>query len=178
MEIRIFLWGFMGAGKTFLGHSLADAFEVPFYDLDQLIEQQEKLSVSTIFYQYGEDYFRETEARVLRSMKNIPAFVMACGGGAPCYHDNAAWMKQHGITVWLNPPISTLIKRLQPEKKHRPLLAQVPDEKLEATIREMLQQRLAFYSQAHITVSEENVDITSLLLHLQALAQAFTPSRF
>ncbi|MBX5439678.1 MAG: shikimate kinase [Thermoflavifilum sp.] len=170
MRTRIFLWGFMGAGKTALGKALAEALQVPFYDLDAEIEAATQQSIAHLFATRGEAYFRKQETTILRSFQHEAAFVMACGGGTPCYDDNAEWMKQQGITLWINPPIEVLVKRLKPEKRHRPLIAQVPDEQLEQVVREKLIQRVPYYSKAHLMMQEETIDIPVLIKQLQRIA--------
>jgi shikimate kinase len=174
MAMRIFLWGFMGAGKTFLGKALADVLQMPFYDLDAEIESVTQKSVADLFAELGEAYFRELETQTLHTFETKPAFVMACGGGTPCYADNASWMKKHGITVWINPPVELLVKRLKSEKQHRPLLAQVPDEQLEEVIRHKLAQRSIYYSQAHLTIEAKCTPVARLKNQLQHLADLLT----
>jgi len=174
--MRIFLWGFMGAGKSFLGKALADALQIPFYDLDAAIESMARKSIADLFAEHGEAYFRKLETQTLHTFETKPAFVIACGGGTPCYADNARWMKQQGITVWINPPVETLVKRLKSEKLHRPLLAQVPDDQLEEVVRQRLAQRIIYYSQAHLIIREECIPINILKDQLQRIADQRTSS--
>jgi len=176
MNMRVFLWGFMGSGKTFLGKSLADALQVPFYDLDAEIETATGTTISTLFAEKGEPCFRTLETDTLHTFQHKPAFILACGGGTPCHADNAAWMKKQGITVWLNPPVEVLVRRLLPEKQHRPLLAQVPDTQLETVIREKLAQRSTYYSQAHLIIRDEHVDIPAFKNQLLLMARQYMAS--
>ena len=89
--MRIFLIGFMGAGKSFLGKLWSEMNAIPFYDLDTLIEEEERKSVGNIFEIFGEDYFREREAAVLRNTDRfensiipavaaLPVFLITCSG--------------------------------------------------------------------------------------------------
>ena len=78
---RVYLVGFMGAGKTTVGRELAARVEAPFFDLDDLIESAEKMSIKDIFAQHGEPYFRKRERDLLRSTRNR-AFTLLASGGA------------------------------------------------------------------------------------------------
>ncbi len=83
--MRIFLTGFMGAGKSFLGKLWAEDNDMAFYDLDTLIEEEERTSIDKIFAEKGEGYFREREAAILRNTERFENAIIACGGGVPCF---------------------------------------------------------------------------------------------
>ncbi|MCC6726394.1 MAG: shikimate kinase, partial [Saprospiraceae bacterium] len=83
--MRFFLIGFMGVGKSFLGKALAERLGLPFVDLDEIIEEQEGMSISSIFSSKGEAYFRVVEASCLRNLASKDNLVIATGGGAPCF---------------------------------------------------------------------------------------------
>lgn len=147
----IFLVGFMGAGKSTIGPILAKELEYTFADLDDYIEEREGVSITEIFEAKGEDYFREVEAQTLRSFTGRPAsYVIASGGGTPCFKDNISWMNQHGLTIFLNPDLSELVARLAPMRAHRPLLQKVPEPQLSLYIAQMLSQRMPYYTLAHL----------------------------
>ena len=151
----IFLLGFMGSGKSFCGKRIAANFDVPFFDLDHEIESSEKKSIKELFDVKGENVFRQIESAVLIDLvnknninSNQVSGVIACGGGTPCYHGNVEFMNQNGLTVWLDPSIETLIKRLKPGKSHRPLIENFSDAELEAFIHSKLSERAMYYGQA------------------------------
>ncbi|HEX2683637.1 MAG TPA: shikimate kinase, partial [Ferruginibacter sp.] len=98
---KIFLVGFMGSGKTYWGRIWAQAYQLAFYDLDEVIEQDQGKTVAEIFKTYGEDRFRQIEAGTLRSFSEKNNCIVACGGGTPCFHDNMQWMNEQGTTVYL-----------------------------------------------------------------------------
>src|SRR5690242_535239 len=98
--MKIFLIGLMGSGKSFLGKKISESMNLPFIDLDTEIEKQEKLSIAEIFSAKSEDYFRTVETSLLRSNSAKKEFVMATGGGAPCFHGNMDYIKQTGISVY------------------------------------------------------------------------------
>ena len=122
---KIFLIGMMGSGKSYWAQKMAKWNKCVGYDLDQLIEMNEEKSIAEIFNEDGEDYFRKTEAKILRWFKEKKKFIIATGGGTPCFHENIQWMKKEGIVIWLDESVEVLVKRLSPEKKQRPLIAKI-----------------------------------------------------
>lgn len=123
------------------------------YDLDYIIETAEEKTIAEIFEEEGEESFRKTEAKILRWFGEKKSFVLATGGGTPCFHDNIKWMNKHGITVWIDEPVSILAERLQKEKDHRPLISKLTNDELHIFLSKKLAERTAFYSQAqyHLT---------------------------
>lgn len=150
--MRIFLNGFMGAGKSFLGKLWAEDNGLPFYDLDRLIEEEERMSIEKIFLTYGENYFREKEAAVLRNTDRFTKCVIACGGGTPCFFDNILWMNKNGITVFLDEAPENIYHHIINDKQCRPLLKATPTETLMSLISEKLTERLPYYGQCKITL--------------------------
>ena len=163
--MKLYLIGLPGSGKSFLGKQLAEQAKVPFIDLDNTIEQEVGVSISEIFSDKGEEYFRGLEAVVLRHSSLETDFVMACGGGAPCFHDNMKFMNTSGKTIFLNTPISEIISRLNTsEQQNRPLLAGTKPEQLDEKLKHLLAKRVSFYSQAHFTINQASPsEILSLL---------------
>ncbi|ATL49845.1 shikimate kinase [Chitinophaga caeni] len=160
MGRRIFLLGFMGAGKTYWGKQLAEHLGLPFYDIDEVIVEEEGMPVSDIFAEKGEDYFRMRETEVLKDVSEQPEFLVSCGGGTPCFSDNMDWMNNQGITVWINPSIETMVERLQRKKYKRPLIQDLTDDDLSAFVEKKLNERIQFYqlSQKIITADELSLD--------------------
>ena len=150
--MKIFLVGMMGSGKSFCAKKLAKKLKVPVYDLDNIIEITEDMTIAEIFEEEGEDFFRKLEAQVLRWFGEKKTFVLATGGGTPCFHKNIEWMNNNGITIWLNEPINTLVERLKTEKEHRPLIKDLSDEELSTFLTNKLAERTPFYSQAKHTI--------------------------
>lgn len=148
--MRLYLIGMPGAGKTTLGRALAIAYSVPFLDLDEEIVRREQRSVSEIFAQDGEEYFRQVEADVLRAVVDAyPAVVLATGGGTPCFHHNLEVLLETGLTLYLAVPVAELVRRLLRGAASRPLLAAAPDaQSLEARLHETLAVRQQFYDRA------------------------------
>ena len=84
----VYLIGLPGSGKTTMGKQLASILEIPFFDLDAEIENQAGKSIPELFKEEGEDFFREKERSCLRSFLNRDNFILATGGGTPCFFDN------------------------------------------------------------------------------------------
>ncbi|MCU7695045.1 shikimate kinase [Haoranjiania flava] len=153
---KIFLVGMMGSGKTTCAKKWAGAVNANAYDLDALIEEEEGCTISGIFAQKGEDYFRKKESELLRTFAQKDNFILATGGGAPCYYDNMQWMNEHGTTIWLNVSSGVLFSRLKHAREHRPLLRSLDDDALKEFINKKMAEREAFYSQAqHIFTDKE-----------------------
>jgi len=159
--MNIFLIGLMGSGKTFWAHKLSAVLNIPAFDLDKEIEKAEGKTITEIFASQGEDVFRKKENEILKSFAGKNNFILSTGGGAPCFHDNIDWMNEHGLTIWIDEPPATIAERLQQEKSHRPLIADVANEDLENFFYEMREKRKPFYAKAkyHFTgndISEKN----------------------
>jgi shikimate kinase len=126
----VFLVGFMGAGKSTVGRILAQRLAWAFYDLDMVIEAQEKMSVATIFATAGEPRFRELEraalAKLLQNELRRADAVVALGGGAFAQAENRKILQLYGArTVWLSAPIEELRRRCSESGSQRPLAADV-----------------------------------------------------
>lgn len=147
---KIILLGYMGAGKSTIGQYLAQKLNISHFDLDTSIEQEVKLSVSEIFAQKGEVFFRKKEHEILhRIINNNDTFVLSMGGGTPCYANNHQILQQEDIvSVYLKAAIQTLAERLEKEKSYRPLLNNDSDDTLETFIAKHLFDRSYFYHQA------------------------------
>jgi len=158
--MKIFLIGFMGSGKTYWGLQLSKKLNIPFFDLDEQVINTEGRSINEIFENYGEEYFRLKEKGMLHAItEGHDSFVMACGGGSPCYFNNIDYMNQSGATVWLNTPINTLYKRLLQEKNERPLLKGLSDDQLKGFIIKKFADRKIYYEQANVIVDDENISL-------------------
>lgn len=152
----------MGCGKSFLSQQIAEKLQLPIYDLDKLIENEEQDSIVEIFAKKGEKYFRELETKILISFSNKENFVLATGGGAACFNNNMEWMNEQGITVWLNETIDIITERLLKEKTQRPLIKNFKDDELKEFLINMLVQRKKYYEQATITL-KSNFSLDTLI---------------
>lgn len=159
---RIFLIGFMGSGKTYWGSRWAEQYDLPFIDLDKLVEQRENKTIAGIFEENGEEYFRNVETSCLKAFSGKRSFIMACGGGAPCFNNNMQWMNEQGTTVYLSAAPSFLCERLMDEKNKRPLLKDLHPTELLSFIEMKLKEREPFYQQAKFILPSESLNDKSL----------------
>ena len=154
----------MGCGKTHWGKQMSQKLQVPFFDLDQMIEERESKSITELFAESGEEYFRMLEKDVLYMVtESHESFVMACGGGAPCFFNNIDYMKSRGTTVWINCSTDCLYNRLIHEKEKRPLIRNIPDNELKSYIIKKYSDRKIFYQQADVILAQDNTSLEVLL---------------
>lgn len=147
----IFLWGFMGAGKSTLGKALAQQCKMPFIDLDHWIVVHQGMSIAELFRQYGEAGFRDIEREALKTViREHKELVLSCGGGTPCIGDNAAVMKSAGLTVFIDPSPGRIIQRLLRNYGDRPLIAGKSSQELAEYVHITLLKRRNWYQQAHV----------------------------
>jgi len=160
MFMKIVLVGYMGSGKSTLGPLLADSLGLSFIDLDHYIETQIGLSIPEIFEQKGAVFFRKQERLALETLLlSKDHFVLATGGGAPCYGDNITFMKSHSDQIiYVKLSVATLLARLRPSKQHRPLIAHLEGDALEEFLRKHLFERAFYYNQSHLVVDMEDKD--------------------
>lgn len=167
--MKIFLLGFMGSGKTTLGKKLAELMDIAFIDLDNKIESAEGKSVSEIFKDRGEEYFRNIESEALHKTGRIRKAVIATGGGAPCFHHNMKWMNENGITIYLKAEAGELYHRLLKERQTRPLIAHLGDVALFDFIMSSLAHREPYYAQAAIKMSLKTATAGAILTRIKTL---------
>ncbi|GGH83421.1 shikimate kinase [Filimonas zeae] len=146
--MKLFLIGMMGTGKSHWAKYLSKKVKSGCYDLDYLVETSEEKTITEIFAEDGEEYFRKAEAKVLRWFAEKKTYVLAAGGGTPCYHDNMEWMNKQGITIWIDEPVETLVERAKQQMEHRPAIKGLSDAEITQLFEKRLAERHQFYSQA------------------------------
>ena len=146
---NIVLLGFMGTGKTAVGKILAQKFSLKLVDLDNLIEQEMGMSISDIFFNFGEPYFRDLEKEIVRRISFKKNLVIATGGGVVLDDENMENLRRHGILITLMASVEEIYRRIS-QTKNRPLLDVPYPEK---TIKEMLELRRPRYELADFTVN-------------------------
>lgn len=156
--IRIFLIGYMGAGKTTLGRVLARELGVQFVDMDCFIEERYHATVRDLFQQRGEEGFRLIEQHILHEVGEFEDVLISCGGGTPCFFDNMDYMNAQGQTVLLSASIDCLFRRLAENRSRRPILMNKTDEELRDFIARALEQRMPYYSRARYTFNAEQLE--------------------
>ena len=156
--IRIFLTGYMGAGKTTLGKAFARKLNLPFVDLDWYMEERFHKTVGELFVERGEAGFRELEKNMLHEVGAFEDVVISTGGGAPCFFDNMDFMNRNGKTVFLNVHPDVLFRRLRVAKQQRPILQGKQDDELKEFIIRALEKRTPFYSQAQYVFNADELE--------------------
>lgn len=164
--MKIYLVGMPGSGKSTLGKQLAQKLQVNFVDLDVEIERTAQKSVTEIFVHHGEDYFRQIESDHLKKWAHINEnFVMATGGGAPCFQDGMKIINDSGLSIFLDVPVNELLSRLG-DKHDRPLLGKELNER-EKKLKEIATERLACYRKAKIRLESPTLDDLLTAIHSQ-----------
>jgi shikimate kinase len=148
----IVLVGLMGAGKTSVGRRLAEKLDIPFVDADHEIELAAGKSITEIFADHGEDYFREGERRVITRLLENGLQVLATGGGAFMNDETRARIKENAVSLWLKADLEILLKRVT-KRNDRPLLKDDP----EGVMRALMTKRYPIYAEANITVESRDV---------------------
>jgi len=155
---KIFLTGFMGSGKTTIGRALASSLSIPFFDLDQIIEDEIEMSIKEIFQDKGEDFFRDLETNLLhKTTKSSDKFIFSTGGGIVIREENRKFMRENGTIVFLYADLDVIFERIK-KNKNRPLL-NTNDPR--GTLYKIWNERKDFYSDCDF-----KVDVTDLSIEV------------
>lgn len=150
---RVYLIGFMAAGKTVVGAALARVLGFAFHDLDQAIEERAGETVPEIFARHGEAVFRDLEHECLRRTEELEDVVIATGGGTMAVERNHQVIRDLGVSVWLDPPFETLLGRLaRSVAVERPMLGD------ENEIRALYHRRLDTYRMSDLRIETSSGD--------------------
>jgi len=156
---KIYLVGFMGAGKTTVARALGRRLGWPVEDIDERIEARERRSVAAIFAQNGESYFRQQERQALSELLPQRQIVIATGGGTFAEPDNRALMLADGTVVWLDIPLPRVLERV-PADGRRPLASD------RTQMEQLYARRRLTYAEAHLRIdgTEPVPDVVARLL--------------
>jgi shikimate kinase len=160
--MRIYLVGYMGAGKSTTSKRLANKLGWEAYDTDRLFEERFKISINDFFHKYDANLYRKLETQILHDTLKYDNAVIATGGGTPCFNNNMEWMNQHGFTVFLKVSPQSAISRLSQSKVKRPILIDKTQEELAEFIMKNYAERLPYYEQAQLTFKGEDCDVEQL----------------
>ncbi len=149
---NIFLIGMMASGKSQTGPVLAKMINYAFVDTDDVIEKASKQSISSIFKKDGEKVFRDIEKKVLKEISQHHSLVIATGGGLVTLPENWGILHQ-GIVIWLDLDLQRSIKRLESDKKKRPLL--IGDD-LAENFSQILESRKPIYLESDLRIEVED----------------------
>jgi shikimate kinase len=144
----------MASGKTTIGKRLSKKLSLNFIDLDDYIIEKEKMSISDVFKNKGEVYFRLIENKYLKEiLSENDNFLLSLGGGTPCYANNMEEInKENTISIYLEGGTATMIERLIRKKAKRPLIASLGDDKIPEFVAKHLFERRPFYELAKMKV--------------------------
>ncbi len=156
---RVYIVGYMGAGKSTSGRRLATMMDLPFFDTDETLRQTTGCSVTELFEKEGEAAFRRREREVLHALTEAhPSALISTGGGTPCFEDNMDHMRQNGFVVYLKMSAERLVQRLEGRAEERPLIAGIAPADLPGFIQQHLAEREPDYARAHMTVDADHLD--------------------
>jgi shikimate kinase len=156
---KVYLVGFMAAGKTTLAKALAKRLGWQAVDIDELIEARERQTVADVFARHGEPYFRRVEREILFEQLAPRHLVVATGGGTFADVQNRAAINADGVSVWLDVPLDRLVDRV-PADGRRPLAAD------RAGFERLYHQRRAAYEQAHVRLDAGRASVDALVEQL------------
>ncbi|MBC7845759.1 MAG: shikimate kinase [Flavobacterium sp.] len=161
---KIILLGYMGCGKSTIANRLSKTTNIPFVDLDKIIEEKTNLTINQIFEEQGEIHFRKLEHDVFVELLNSPEnLIIGLGGGTPCYANNHELLKGDNVfSIYLKASIETLFDRLVTNKSKRPLIADKSEEEMKEFIAKHLFDRSFYYNHAQhkVVVDEKTVEET------------------
>lgn len=167
--MRVFIIGFMGAGKTTTGRALARRIGSLFVDLDGRVEASLRMRVAQVFRERGESFFRAEEARQLAACARFGSLVVATGGGTFTLPGNRELIRRLGVSVFLDVPWGEVVCRLPGKQGERPLFG-TPEKAFE-----LYAQRLPHYRFADLTVRPEpGEDVEALAGRLVHVLEGFS----
>ncbi len=165
---KIFLTGMPGSGKTTIGRLLAKETGIPFYDLDEIIVSTSGKTINEIFNDQGEDGFRRIESKCLSEfVASHSNYILATGGGTPCFFNNMEIINSSGVSVYLKISVKELFNRLKRKIAHRPLLKDKSEQLLFDEILDKLKVREKFYRQSTFTLEGDSINIQHIMPMLE-----------
>jgi shikimate kinase len=164
---NIILLGFMGTGKTVVGKKLGSELGRDFLDIDELIEKESGSSISEIFFNFGEEHFRQLEAKKAKEVSKYENMVIATGGGIVLREENIKNLRKNGVLIALSARPEVIIARTKAEK-NRPLLNTPYPSK---TIKELLGFRAPLYAQADVMIDTSDLTINEVVAEIKKIAE-------
>ena len=169
--MKVILIGYMGSGKSVIAKKLSEKLKIPFFELDNLIEENQNLSIKDIFSKKGELFFRKLEHQIFSELiLNESQKIISTGGGTPCYFNNHELLNHENcISIYLKASLETLYDRLQTEKQNRPLLANLTNEEMHEFIAKHLFERSFYYNQAKFKINVDTKNIDEIVFEINEL---------
>ncbi|MEC7857986.1 MAG: shikimate kinase [Bacteroidota bacterium] len=160
---KFIIVGMPGCGKSTMAKYLCSQTSLTFYDLDREIENKERKKIKEIFSDKGENYFRKVESIVLKKIiKEKENFILATGGGTPCFNDNMKIINKYGISIFLNTSIDILEERISRNKK-RPLFNNSIN--LKKDLINLLGKRHSFFCSSNYIIENNNREKTLSIIN-------------
>ena len=160
---KFIIVGMPGCGKSTMAKYLCSQTSLTFYDLDREIENKERKKIKEIFSDKGENYFRKVESIVLKKIiKEKENFILATGGGTPCFNDNMKIINKYGISIFLNTSIDILEERISRNKK-RPLFNNSIN--LKKDLINLLEKRHSFFCSSNYIIENNNQEKTLSIIN-------------
>jgi shikimate kinase len=171
MQKKIILLGYMGSGKTIVASKLSNVLKKNHLDLDVLIENEQNLSVNSIFKTKGELYFRKLEHETFKKLiESDDEFILSLGGGTPCYANNHLFLQNEAVvSIYLKTSIEELYRRLNKNKEKRPLISEMGQDELKEFIAKHLFDRSFYYHQAKHIISTDDKSIEEVVEEIKEL---------
>lgn len=169
-NLKVVLVGLPGSGKSTFGKQLASSLNFPYYDLDQLIEEKYQMKIPEIFAIHGEGKFRNWETETLEQVLDWDrSFILASGGGCPCFNNNMDLINEKGISVYLDVPLEVIAQRLSSKVQNRPMFQDLDAGEIILKLKSLDADRSHFYNQAKIKLSGTDFSAELLVSELIAL---------
>ena len=156
------LTGMMGSGKSIVGKNLALKLKRDFIDSDLEVSKASELSINEIFGQFGEEYFRSGEKKIIKKflLEKDRNLVLSIGGGAFIDKELRNLINNKSISIWLNASYDTLLKRLNKNTKNRPLFF---GHELKVKLQELIDQRTKYYKLAHLEIDVNGLHVSGII---------------
>ena len=162
--MKIFLVGYMTSGKSSFGKKLGYALNTKFIDLDEYIEKKLNHTIPYHYQTQGEESFREIEHEGLKEIIHMEDdFVLATGGGTPCYYDNMDLLNKNGKTIYLKVDVNVLVDRLKNTSRKRPLMANIEKDNVEAYVKKHFAEREKCYNKSSIIIDTLAISVSQLV---------------
>lgn len=162
---KVVLIGYMGSGKSIISKKLSNFTEIPFVELDEMIEKRADMAIKSIFEKKGELYFRKLENELFKQLlEENSNMIISTGGGTPCYFNNHELMNgENIISIYLKASVETLYNRLIYGKQKRPLIAHLSDNEVKEFIAKHLFDRIFYYNQAKYKINVDDKSIEEIV---------------
>lgn len=154
--MNYYVVGYMYCGKSTFGRRMAVERGMQFFDTDQAFEERYHYTIPRFFNTFGENVFRRLETEILHSTATLDNYVIATGGGTPCYNGNMDFILSHGVAIYLQMTVDQLAYRALNSRNPRPAMRGLKNEELHAKIATQLSERERYYLQANIVMDGTN----------------------